>query len=136
MAKYRGPRTTIPGGKTEDVAASRVRDEDDDTTAPVIEQEEESREDETVEEEVKGLGGQIVTIDLAGKNQLERALLHLEFLEQELRSLVDDKSAVVRPMRQTAAKMRQQFNGDVSIWPPIKTIKSLLAEVQRQTAQS
>jgi hypothetical protein len=64
------------------------------------------------------------------KNQVEMALLHLDFLEQELRALVADGSPVAGLLRRTAAGMKQQFDGDVKGWPPLKTIRTLLAVLQ------
>lgn len=88
-------------------------------------------EEETEEKEIEvKLDNQDVPI--TNKNQIERALLHLSFLEQEIAQLVDDRSKVVGPMRRTAAQMRQQFDGPISQWPPIKTVREILLAVQSQ----
>lgn len=62
--------------------------------------------------------------------RVERALMHLEFLEGELKGLTDGKSSLVGVMRQTAAKLKSQLGTHIHLWPPVKTIRSLLETVR------
>jgi hypothetical protein len=68
-------------------------------------------------------------------NQLDRALMHLGFFIQELEALVADKSKVAGLMRRTAAKNKQQFDGPIEGWPPIKVIRQILCSVSDELSR-
>lgn len=66
----------------------------------------------------------------ADKNKVDRALMHLEFLTQELQGLSADRSSLAGPMRKMAAKMKEQLETDMSQWAPIKTTRTLLEQLR------
>lgn len=75
-------------------------------------------------------GGDVVPVKEKDTARIDRALMHLEFLEEELIGLAGDKSSLAAAMRQTAAQMKNQLNTQISKWPPIKTIRELLQKVR------
>lgn len=64
------------------------------------------------------------------RSRIDRALVHLEFLEGELRELSEDRSSLAGVMRQTAAQMKNQLPTNIDQWPPVKTIRGLLEKVK------
>lgn len=64
------------------------------------------------------------------KNRIERALMHLEFLEQELAGINQDRSKLAGVARKIAAKIGQQLYPNMNEWPPIKTIRAFLSDLR------
>lgn len=62
--------------------------------------------------------------------RIDRAIMHLGFLEKELKGLADDKSSLAGAMRQTAAQLKNQLPTNIDQWPPVKGIRALLEKVK------
>lgn len=88
----------------------------------------ESSEESTppVEEKVVATEENIDTPKNSEKNALERAKLHLSFLEAELEKLVAHGSAFIGPVRRSAASAGEQLVGSAQNWKPIVIIRNVL----------
>lgn len=71
-----------------------------------------------------------VTVPERDRARVERALVHLEFLEKELKGLSEDKSSLAGAMRQTASQIKNQLTTNINQWQPIKVIRTLLEKVR------
>jgi len=57
--------------------------------------------------------------------------MHFQFLEQELKALVNSKTPVAGVIRQTAAQLRNQIDGDLPQWQPMKLLRTVLDAAQK-----
>jgi len=69
-------------------------------------------------------------VSMRTRNQIDRALMHLGFLEKEIAALSGDDSPIAGLARRTASKHNQQFDGPTPTWPPLKVIRSILLSLK------
>lgn len=73
-----------------------------------------------------------VSVPLSDKNRIERGLMHLGFLVQELEGLINQKTETAGLMRRAAAINKQQIDSELKDWPPIRVIRQMLEKVGQQ----
>lgn len=87
----------------------------------------------TVPEVVPGTSD-LVAATVGEKNKIERALMHLDFLQKEIKGLTADDSSLAGVMRRTAAQNKQQFAGLIEKWEPLAVIRKILLIVRDQVS--
>lgn len=65
-------------------------------------------------------------------NGIERALMHLEMFEAELKALVGVKTKTAGALRRKAGVLKMPFDGELRTWVPIRIPREMLKQVQAE----